>query len=258
MKQLHHLYRHILCAEDYSVDRTGVGTFKLSGETLVFNNVSEMFPLMTTKRLSYKNILAELLWFISGNTNIRVLQEQGVHIWDEWADEDGDLGPIYGKQWTDWNGINQLDSLIEGLKTNPESRRHIVSSWNVSDLPDMRLPCCHILQQYVRADSGLDLIVYQRSADAFLGLPYNIASYATLLHMVAANVGMRPMRLVMMLGDVHIYKNHVNQVRLLLSREPRKLPKLHIPTMNLYDYILQDFVLTGYDPYPEIKAEVAV
>lgn len=240
-------------------DRTGTGTKSLFGYQLRFD-LSKGFPLVTTKKTHLKSIIHELLWFLKGDTNIKYLNDNGVNIWNEWADENGELGHIYGKQWTDWNGINQIKEVINQIKKNPDSRRLIVSAWNVSELPKMALAPCHTLFQFYVADGKLSLQLYQRSADAFLGVPFNIASYALLLMMVAQVCDLKVGEFIHSLGDVHIYNNHIEQVELQLSREPKTLPtmKLNKDVKNIFDFKYEDFTLENYTPQPTIKAPVAV
>ena len=245
-------------------DRTGTGTKSVFGYQMRFN-LSDGFPLLTTKKLHLKSIIYELLWFIKGDTNVKYLQDNGVRIWNEWADADGNLGPIYGKQWRAWrdyNGgtIDQLSEAVETIRTNPDSRRIIVSAWNVADLPEMHLPPCHAFYQFYVADGRLSLQLYQRSADIFLGVPFNIASYALLLMMVAQVTGLKAGDFVHTLGDAHIYTNHFEQVREQLSREPRQLPTMRInpEVKSLFDFKYEDFTLENYDPHPHIKGVVAV
>ena len=244
-------------------DRTGTGTLGVFGRQIRFD-LSKGFPLLTTKKLHTRSIFIELLWFLRGDTNIGWLKDNGVGIWDEWADANGDLGPVYGKQWRSWaapNGqsIDQIQKLIHGLKTNPNSRRHIVSAWNPADVDDMALPPCHCLFQFFVADGKLSCQLYQRSADAFLGVPFNIASYALLTLMLAQVVGLEPGDFVHTFGDAHLYLNHLEQAELQLSRQPLPLPTLTVaPKADLFAYELSDFVLTDYAPWPHIKAAVAV
>lgn len=240
-------------------DRTGTGTKSLFGYQLRFD-LSKGFPLVTTKKTHLKSIIHELLWFLKGDTNIKYLNDNGVNIWNEWADENGELGSIYGKQWTDWNGINQIKELINQIKHNQDSRRLIVSAWNVSELPNMALAPCHTLFQFYVADGKLSLQLYQRSGDAFLGVPFNIASYSLLLMMVAQVCGLELGDFVHTFGDVHIYNNHIEQVKLQLSREPKTLPtmKLNKDVKNIFDFKYEDFTLENYNPYPTIKAPVAI
>lgn len=245
-------------------DRTGTGTLSVFGHQMRFD-LSDGFPLLTTKKLHVKSIIYELLWFLKGDTNIRYLQEHGVRIWDEWADENGDLGPVYGHQWRSWpdyNGghIDQIEYVLNQIRTNPNSRRMIVSAWNVAEVNKMALPPCHTLFQFYVANNRLSLQLYQRSADTFLGVPFNIASYALLLMMMAQVTGLEPGELVYSTGDTHLYLNHLDQARLQLTREPRPLPtmKLNPDVKNLYDFKFEDFELVGYDPWPHIKADVSV
>ncbi|MGH7019194.1 MAG: thymidylate synthase [Brevundimonas sp.] len=244
-------------------DRTGTGTLGVFGRQIRFD-LSKGFPLLTTKKLHTRSIFLELLWFLRGDTNIRWLQENGVGIWDEWADANGDLGPVYGKQWRSWaapNGqsIDQIHKLIHGLKTNPNSRRHIVSAWNPADVDDMALPPCHCLFQFFVADGKLSCQLYQRSADVFLGVPFNIASYALLTMMLAQVLGLEPGDFVHTFGDAHLYLNHLEQAELQLTRQPLPLPTLTVaPKSDLFAYELSDFALTDYAPWPHIKAAVAI
>ena len=245
-------------------DRTGTGTKSVFGYQMRFD-LSDGFPLLTTKKLHLKSIIYELLWFLKGDTNVKYLQDNGVRIWNEWADADGNLGPIYGKQWRAWrdyNGgtIDQLSEAVETIRTNPDSRRIIVSAWNVADLPEMRLPPCHAFYQFYVAGGRLSLQLYQRSADIFLGVPFNIASYALLLMMVAQVTGLEAGDFVHTLGDAHIYTNHFEQVREQLSREPRQLPTMRInpDVKSLFDFKYEDFTLENYNPHPHIKGVVAV
>ena len=245
-------------------DRTDTGTLSVFGHQMRFD-LSEGFPLLTTKKLHVKSIIYELLWFLRGDTNVRYLQAHGVSIWDEWADENGDLGRIYGKQWRAWrdyNGgiIDQISEAVETIKLNPDSRRIIVSAWNVADLKNMALPPCHALFQFYVANGKLSLQLYQRSADIFLGVPFNIASYALLLMMMAQVTGLEAGEFIHTLGDAHIYLNHVDQVKLQLTREPRPLPRMALnpDVKNIFNFGYEDFQLTGYDPHPHIKGEVAI
>ncbi len=244
-------------------DRTGTGTLGVFGRQMRFD-LSKGFPLLTTKKLHTRSIFIELLWFLRGETNIAWLKENGVSIWDEWADADGDLGPVYGKQWRSWaapNGssIDQIQKLVHGLKTNPNSRRHIVSAWNPADVDDMALPPCHCLFQFFVADGRLSCQLYQRSADVFLGVPFNIASYALLTHMLAKVVGLEPGDFVHTFGDAHLYLNHLEQAELQLSRAPLPLPTLRVADKDdLFGFELSDFVLNDYQSWPHIKAAVAV
>lgn len=245
-------------------DRTGTGTLSLFGAQMRFD-LSEGFPLTTTKKLHVKSIIHELLWFLQGSTNTHYLREHGVTIWDEWADENGDLGPVYGRQWRSWptasgGEVDQIAVLVDGIKRNPDSRRHIVCAWNVGELPDMALPPCHCLFQFYVGDGRLSCQLYQRSADIFLGVPFNIASYALLTRMVAQVTGLKPGDFVHTFGDVHLYLNHVEQADQQLSRSPRLLPTLEInpEVSSLFDFVYDDFKIVGYDPHPAIRAEVAV
>lgn len=245
-------------------DRTGTGALSLFGEQLRFD-LGEGFPLLTTKKLHVKSIVHELLWFLQGSTNVRYLNEHGVTIWDEWADETGELGPVYGRQWRSWPApdgrrIDQIAAVVEGLKRDPDSRRHIVSAWNVGELDQMALPPCHCLFQFYVADEKLSCQLYQRSADMFLGVPFNIASYALLTLMMAQVTGLRPGEFVHTFGDVHLYLNHLDQADEQLKRSPRKLPLMEInpEVTSLFDFAYEDFKLTDYDPHSAIRAEVAV
>lgn len=268
MKQYHEAIERIYLDGVDTTDRTGIGTRSLFGIQMRFD-LSEGFPAMTTKKLAFRSMAAELLWFLSGSTNVRDLQAMGCTIWDEWAREDGQLGPIYGYQWRSWpsrcgaESIDQIAQLIEGLRKNPSSRRHLVSAWNPADIPDMALPPCHALFQF-HVKPGpvprLSCQLYQRSADFFLGVPFNIASYSLLTHMVAQQCDMEPGDFIWTGGDCHIYANHMEQVNEMLKRWPRQLPRLVIKRRpaSIFDYQLDDFELDGYDPYPAIKAPVAV
>ena len=256
--------RHVLDHGIAKSDRTGTGTLSVFGYQLRFP-LAEGFPLITTKRLHLRSIIHELLWFLKGDTNIRYLQENNVHIWDEWADERGDLGPIYGAQWRSWPApdgrvIDQIQEVVATIKRDPDSRRLVVSSWNVASLPDMRLAPCHALFQFYVADGRLSCQLYQRSADIFLGVPFNIASYALLTHMVAQSTGLAVGDFVHTLGDAHLYRNHLDQARAQLSRTPRPLPKLVLnPAIrDLLAFRYEDITIEGYDPHPAIKAPVAV
>ena len=264
MKQYLDLLRYVMDNGVMKSDRTGTGTKSVFGYQMRFN-LSDGFPLLTTKKLHLKSIIYELLWFLKGDTNVKYLQDNGVRIWNEWADADGNLGPIYGKQWRAWrdyNGgtIDQLSEAVETIRTNPDSRRIIVSAWNVADLPEMHLPPCHAFYQFYVADRRLSLQLYQRSADIFLGVPFNIASYALLLMMVAQVTGLEAGDFVHTLGDAHIYTNHFEQVREQLSREPRQLPTMRINSevKSLFDFKYEDFTLENYNPHPHIKGVVAV
>lgn len=258
------LLRDILENGSEQNDRTGVGTRAVFGRQLRCD-LSEGFPLLTTKKVHFKSIAIELLWFLRGETNVRWLQERGVTIWDEWADENGDLGPVYGKQWRRWEGpdgteIDQLSTILDQIRTNPASRRLIVSGWNPVDVPNMALPPCHTLYQFNVADGKLSCQLYQRSADMFLGVPFNIASYALLTAMVAKVCGLEPGEYIHTFGDAHIYSNHMDQVREQLSRTPRQLPRLTLnpDATDLFAFEYEDIALEGYDPYPRIAAPVAV
>lgn len=264
MKQYIDLLQHILNDGVRKDDRTGTGTLSVFGYQMRFD-LADGFPLTTTKKLHLKSIIHELLWFMQGDTNVRYLQENGVRIWNEWADEHGELGPIYGHQWRSWpdyNGgsIDQLSEVVRQIKENPDSRRMIVSAWNVADLPRMKLPPCHLLFQFYVADGKLSLQLYQRSADTFLGVPFNIASYALLLQMVAQVSGLQPGEFIHTTGDTHLYLNHIEQAELQISRTPRPLPRmiLNPDVKNLFDFRYEDFQLENYDPYPHISAKVSV
>ncbi|XXF76783.1 thymidylate synthase [Myxococcaceae bacterium GXIMD 01537] len=258
------LLEHVLNHGARKSDRTGTGTLSIFGAQLRFD-LTQGFPLLTTKKLHTRSIIHELLWMIRGDTNVRSLQENGVTIWDEWADADGNLGPVYGHQWRSWptpggGHIDQLLGVVESLKKNPDSRRHLVSAWNVADLPAMKLPPCHILFQFYVADGKLSCQLYQRSADLFLGLPFNIASYALLTMMVAQVTGLQAHEFIHTLGDAHLYLNHQEQARTQLQREPRPLPRMALnpEVRSLLDFRYEDFTLSGYEPHPAIKAPVAV
>ncbi len=245
-------------------DRTGTGTVSVFGYQMRFN-LAEGFPLLTTKKLHTKSIIHELLWFLKGETNIKYLKENGVSIWDDWADENGELGPVYGSQWRSWKTtdgktIDQITHVITQIKNNPDSRRLIVSAWNVGEIDKMKLPPCHAFFQFYVANGKLSCQLYQRSADIFLGVPFNIASYALLTMMVAQVCGLKPGEFVHTLGDAHIYSNHMEQVNLQLSRTPRQLPtmKINPAVKNIFDFTFEDFILENYDPHPHIKAAVAV
>ncbi|SEP98932.1 thymidylate synthase [Flavobacterium urocaniciphilum] len=274
MKQYHDLVKHVLENGNQKGDRTGTGTISVFGYQMRFD-LSEGFPMVTTKKLHLKSIIHELLWFLKGETNIAYLKENGVKIWDEWADENGDLGPVYGHQWRNWNSeeIDQITELIETLKTNPNSRRMLISAWNPSVLPDTSvsfaenvangkaaLPPCHAFFQFYVADGKLSCQLYQRSADIFLGVPFNIASYALFTMMVAQVCGFEAGEFIHTFGDAHIYNNHIEQVNLQLSREPRKLPKMIInpEVKNIFDFTFDDFTLEDYDPHPHIKGAVSI
>lgn len=264
MEQYLNLCRHILKEGTEKGDRTGTGTISVFGAQMRFD-LQKGFPLLTTKKLHLKSIIHELLWFLKGDTNVKYLQDHGVRIWNEWADEDGELGPVYGKQWRSWptedgDTIDQISNVIEQIKNNPNSRRLIVSAWNVGEIEKMALPPCHCLFQFYVADGKLSCQLYQRSADVFLGVPFNIASYALLTMMVAQVCGLEPGDFVHTFGDAHIYSNHLEQVKTQLDREPRPLPKMEInpEVQSIFDYSYEDFTLTNYDPHPHIKGKVSV
>lgn len=264
MKQYHDLMKHVLEQGHVKTDRTGTGTISVFGYQMRYD-LAEGFPLLTTKKLHTKSIIHELLWFLKGDTNIKYLKDNGVSIWDEWADANGNLGPVYGYQWRNWplpNGghIDQITQVIEMIKKNPDSRRMIVSAWNVADIGSMKLPPCHAFFQFYVADGKLSCQLYQRSADIFLGVPFNIASYALLTMMVAQVCGLKPGEFVHTLGDAHIYSNHIEQAKLQLSREFRPLPsmKINSSVKSIFDFKFEDFELQNYDPHPHIKAPVAV
>lgn len=264
MKQYLDLLSHILADGTIKHDRTGTGTKSVFGYQMRFN-LEDGFPLLTTKKLHLKSIIHELLWFLKGDTNVRYLQENGVRIWNEWADENGDLGHIYGYQWRSWpdfdgGSIDQIAQAQDMIRHNPDSRRIIVSAWNVADIPNMQLPPCHALFQFYVADGKLSLQLYQRSADCFLGVPFNIASYALLLMMMARTTGLKPGEFIHTLGDAHLYLNHIDQARLQLSREPRPLPKMIInpDVKDIFGFRYEDFTLEDYNPHPHIKADVSV
>ena len=245
-------------------DRTGTGALSLFGAQMRFD-LAQGFPLLTTKKLHVKSIIHELLWFLQGSTNVRYLNEHGVSIWDEWADANGELGPVYGRQWRSWPApdgrhIDQIAKVVEGLKRDPDSRRHIVSAWNVGELDRMALPPCHCLFQFYVAEGKLSCQLYQRSADMFLGVPFNIASYALLTQMVAQVTGLKPGEFVHTFGDVHLYLNHVDQADEQLTRSPHAVPRLEInpEVTSLFDFAYEDFKIVGYDPHPAIRAEIAV
>jgi thymidylate synthase len=262
-RQYLNLLRDILDNGARRDDRTGTGTLGVFGRQMRFD-LAKGFPLLTTKKLHLRSIIVELLWFLRGETNIRYLKDNGVSIWDEWADAEGELGPVYGKQWRSWTApdgrvIDQIEKLVHGLKTNPNSRRHIVSAWNPADVDDMALPPCHCLFQFFVADGKLSCQLYQRSADVFLGVPFNIASYALLTMMMAQVTGLEPGEFVHTFGDAHLYLNHIEQAELQLTREPLALPTMNIaPRDDLFAYEPGDFVLSDYAPWPHIKAAVAV
>ncbi|WP_017726370.1 thymidylate synthase [Halalkalibacterium ligniniphilum] len=264
MKQYLALCKHVLEHGEEKSDRTGTGTFSTFGYQMRFD-LQEGFPVVTTKKLHLRSIIHELLWFLKGDTNIKYLQEHGVRIWNEWADEKGDLGPVYGKQWRSWEGANgktvdQIKQVIDDIRKNPDSRRLIVSAWNAADIDEMALAPCHCLFQFYVNDGKLSCQLYQRSADIFLGVPFNIASYALLTLMIAQVCDLEPGEFIHTFGDAHIYKNHVEQVKLQLTREPRTLPqmKLNPEVKSIDDFTYEDFQLVGYDPHPHIKGEVSV
>ncbi len=264
MKQYHKLLKTIMETGVDKGDRTGVGTRSIFGYQMRFD-LSKGFPLVTTKKMHLKSIIYELLWFLKGDTNVQYLQENGVRIWNDWADENGELGPVYGKQWRSWETasgahIDQISDLVERLKNNPNSRRHIVSAWNPADVPNMALPPCHCLFQFYVADGKLSCQLYQRSADCFLGVPFNIASYALLTMMIAQVCDLEPAEFVHTFGDAHVYNNHFEQVKLQLSREPKPLPKMKLnPSINnIFEFKYEDFDLSDYEYYPHIKGGIAV
>lgn len=272
MKQYKDLVQHILDTGVKKEDRTGVGTISTFGYQMRFD-LSKGFPLVTIKKTYWKGVVYELLWFLSGNTNIKYLVDNNVHIWDEWADENGNLGPVYGAQWRNWealgkdeNGnyapkyIDQISEVIQQIKTNPDSRRLIVNAWNVGKVDEMALPPCHMFFQFYVAENKLSCQLYQRSADTFLGVPFNIASYSLLVHMIAHVCKLEVGTFVHTIGDAHLYLNHMDQVNIMLRREPRPLPTLKIKreVTDIFDFKYEDFELVGYDPHPTIKAEVAV
>ena len=264
MQQYLDLMRRVRTQGVRKTDRTGTGTLSVFGHQMRFD-LAEGFPLVTTKKVHLKSIVHELIWFLRGDTNTRYLQTHGVSIWDDWADENGDLGPVYGRQWRSWatptgRGIDQIQEVVETLKTNPDSRRMIVTAWNPADIPDMALAPCHCLFQFYVADGRLSCQLYQRSADIFLGVPFNIASYALLTMMMAQVTGLKPGEFVHTFGDAHLYLNHLEQADLQLSRTPRALPRMEIdPSVrSIFQFKYEHFRLTGYDPHPHIKAEVAV
>lgn len=264
MHQYLDLCRRVLAEGVRKEDRTGTGTLSVFGYQMRFN-LEEGFPLLTTKKLHLKSIIYELLWFLQGDTNVRYLQEHGVRIWNEWADENGDLGPVYGHQWRSWpdyqgGTIDQITRLVEQIKHNPDSRRLIVSAWNVAEVDSMALPPCHTLFQFYVADGRLSLQLYQRSADIFLGVPFNIASYALLLQMMAQVTNLKAGDFIHTLGDAHIYTNHIEQVQLQLTREPRPLPHIHLnpEVKDIFSFRYEDFVLSDYNPHPHIAGVVAV
>ncbi len=264
MKQYLDLLNHVIEHGVEKRDRTGTGTISTFGYQMRFD-LSERFPVMTTKKLHLKSIIHELLWFLSGSTNVKYLQENGVRIWNEWADPEGNLGPVYGYQWRSWPAadgrtIDQVSTVVSSLKNNPDSRRHVVSAWNVGEIEKMALPPCHILFQFYVAGGRISCQLYQRSADIFLGVPFNIASYALLTLMMAQVTGYKPGEFIHTLGDAHIYLNHMDQVRMQLTREPRPMPVMTVnPEVNdILAFRYDDFKLTGYDPHPAIKGEISV
>jgi thymidylate synthase len=264
MRQYLELLRYVLEHGKLRKNRTGIDTIGIFGYQMRFN-LEEGFPLLTTKKLHFKSIAYELLWFLRGESNIKFLKDNGVTIWDEWADENGELGPVYGVQWRSWKAndgriIDQIAEAIHDIKHNPYSRRIIVSAWNVGDLPYMKLPPCHILFQFYVDEDRLSCQLYQRSADVFLGVPFNIASYALLIHMMAQVTGLKPGEFIHTLGDTHLYVNHIEQAKLQLTREPKKLPTLWLnpEIKNIFDFTYEDIKVLNYDPHPHIKADVAV
>ena len=264
MKQYLDLLNRILTEGVKKGDRTGTGTISIFGNQMRFN-LDEGFPLLTTKKMHLKSIIYELLWFLRGDTNLKYLHEHKVSIWDEWADPDGELGHIYGYQWRSWPGYNgefidQISQVVYDIKNNPDSRRLIVSAWNVADLGNMNLPPCHVLFQFYVAEGRLSLQLYQRSADTFLGVPFNIASYSLLLMMMAQVTGLKPGDFIYTTGDTHLYLNHIEQARLQLTRAPRQLPamRLNPDVKNIFDFVYEDFTLENYDPWPHIKADISV
>ena len=264
MIQYQQLLRLVLEQGKFKPDRTGTGTYAVFGAQARYP-LADGFPMVTTKKLHLKSIIHELLWFLKGETNIRYLTDHGVSIWNEWADAEGNLGRVYGAQWTDWRtadgrSINQIDKVIEQIRTKPDSRRHIVTAWNPGEVDDMALPPCHAMFQFFVQDGELSCQLYQRSADLFLGVPFNIASYALLTMMVAQVTGLKPGTFVHTFGDLHLYSNHLDQARLQLSREPRPLPQMQLnpAVTNIHDFTFDDFTLVGYDPHPAISAPIAV
>lgn len=264
MQQYHQLLQRVLSEGTTRDDRTGTGTLSIFGHQMRFD-LSEGFPLVTTKKLHLKSIIHELLWFLAGDTNIKYLKDNGVRIWDEWADENGNLGKVYGYQWRSWaknanESIDQIAQVVDSIKNNPQSRRHIVTAWNPADIETMALPPCHTLFQFYVANGKLSCQLYQRSADIFLGVPFNIASYALLTMMMAQVCGLQPGNFVHTFGDAHIYNNHLEQVNLQLGRTPRKLPQMHLnpQVKDIFAFRYEDFTLTDYNPYPHIKGKVAV
>ena len=264
MKQYHELMKHVLAQGTHKQDRTGTGTVSVFGYQMRFD-LAAGFPMLTTKKLHLKSILHELIWFLKGETNIKYLKDNGVSIWDEWADEQGNLGPVYGSQWRSWptpdgQSIDQITQVIQQIKNNPDSRRLIVSAWNVGVIPQMALPPCHAFFQFYVADGKLSCQLYQRSADIFLGVPFNIASYALLTHMIAQVCDLKVGEFIHTLGDAHLYTNHLEQAKLQLTRDFRELPQLKInpAVKDIFEFKFEDFSLEGYDPHPHIKAAVAV
>jgi thymidylate synthase len=264
MRQYLELLDHVLNHGVAKGDRTGTGTLSVFGHQARYD-LRDGFPAVTTKKLHLRSVVGELIWFLSGSTNVKWLQENGISIWDEWADENGELGPVYGYQWRSWptpdgRQVDQIAAVIESIKQNPDSRRHIVNAWNVADVDGMALPPCHTMFQFYVADGRLSCQLYQRSADIFLGVPFNIASYALLTHMVAQATGLQPGDFWHAFGDAHLYLNHLDQARLQLAREPRDLPRLRLnpAVRSLFDFTFDDIVVEGYDPHPAIRAPVAV
>jgi len=264
MQQYLDLMDRILTSGSVKTDRTGTGTRSIFGHQMRFD-LSRGFPLVTTKKVHLRSVIVELLWFLNGSTNVRWLQQRGVTIWNEWADAQGELGPVYGHQWRSWPApdgrhIDQIAAVVRSLRDSPDSRRHIVSAWNVADVGDMALPPCHTMFQFYVADGRLSCQLYQRSADVFLGVPFNIASYALLTQLMAQVVGLEPGDFVHTLGDAHLYSNHLEQARLQLTRTPRPLPMLSVRSgvADIDDFVYEDFTVLGYDPYPAIKAPIAV
>jgi thymidylate synthase len=264
MRQYLDLMQHIIDHGTKKEDRTGTGTLSVFGHQMRFD-LSDSFPLLTTKKLHLRSIIYELLWFLAGETNVRYLQDNKVRIWDDWADSEGELGPIYGYQWRSWPApdgrqIDQISQVIDQLETNPDSRRHIVSAWNVADIEEMALPPCHLLFQFYVADGRLSCQLYQRSADVFLGVPFNIASYSLLTRMIAQVCGLESGEFIMTLGDAHLYLNHLEQAAEQLTREPRPLPRLRLnpAVKSIFDFDFHDFTIEDYEPHPHIKAPIAV